>query len=52
MSFTDRGMPTHQQLVLPAIRAVVELGGSAKAKEIIDHIIENYPDADDLLQLT
>lgn len=38
--------------MLPAIRAVAELGGSAKAKEIIDHIVENYPDADDLLQVT
>lgn len=52
MSFTDQGMPTHQQLVLPAIRAVAELGGSAKAKEIIDHIVENYPGADTLLQVT
>ena len=27
VSFTDQGMPTHQQLVVPVIQAVVKLGG-------------------------
>lgn len=52
MSFTQQGMPTHQQLVVPVIRAVVELGGSAKAREITDHVLEHYPDAERLLQMT
>lgn len=52
MSFTQQGMPTHQQLVVPVIRAVVELGGSAKAREITDQVLEHYPDAERLLQMT
>lgn len=52
MSFTQQGMPTHQQLVVPVIRAVVELGGSAKAREITDHVLDHYPDAERLLQMT
>lgn len=51
MSFTQQGMPTHQQLVIPVIRAVVELGGSAKSREITDHVLDNYPDAERLLQM-
>lgn len=52
LSFTEQGIPTYQQFVLPAIRAVAELGGSAKTQEITDHIVGNYPDAEDLLQVT
>jgi restriction system protein len=52
MSFTQQGMPTHQQLVVPVIRAVVELGGSAKAREITDHVLDTYPQAERLLQMT
>lgn len=52
MSFTQQGMPTHQQLVVPVIRAVVELGGSAKAREITDQVLDHYPDAERLLQMT
>lgn len=52
MSFTQQGMPTHQLLVVPVIRAVVELGGSAKAREITDHVLDHYPDAERLLQMT
>lgn len=52
MSFTQQGMPTHQQLVVPVIRAVAELGGSAKSREITDHVLDNYPDAERLLQMT
>lgn len=50
--FTEQGMPTYQQFVLPAVRAVAELGGSAKTQEITDHIVENYPNAENLLQVT
>lgn len=52
LSFTEQGMPTHQELVVPVIRAVVELGGSAKAREITSTVLANQPDADKLLQLT
>ncbi|MDN6152007.1 MAG: restriction endonuclease [Yaniella sp.] len=50
-SFTARGMPTHQQLVRPVLQAVSDLGGSAKSREIIDHVVENYPDVERLLEM-
>ena len=51
-SFTQQGMPTYWQLVIPIIRAVAELGGSAKAKEITDQVLDQYPDVDRLLEMT
>src|SRR5690625_998711 len=44
-------MPTHQQLVRPVLQAVSDLGGSAKSREIIDHVVENYPDVERLLEM-
>lgn len=52
VSFTEQGMPTHQQLVVHVIQAVIELGGSAKSKEIVEHVIDTYPHADELLKAT
>lgn len=52
VSFTEQGMPTHQQLVIPVVRAVGELGGSAKAREITDQILDTYPDVERLLEMT
>lgn len=52
ISFTQQGMPTHQQLVVPILQAVVDLGGSAKSDEIVDHVIDHLPDAERLLQIT
>ncbi|WP_018297241.1 restriction endonuclease [Corynebacterium lubricantis] len=51
-SFTQQGMPTHQQLVVPIVRAIGELGGSAKAREITDQVLDNYPDVERLLEMT
>ncbi|TNL96887.1 Mrr restriction system protein [Corynebacterium tapiri] len=44
-------MPTHQQLVLPILRAVDSLGGSAKTQEIVEEVLEHLPNADALLQV-
>lgn len=52
VSFTGQGMPTHQQLVIPVVRAVGELGGSAKAREITDQVLDTYPDVERLLEMT
>lgn len=49
--FTEQGMPTHQQLVLPILLAVDSLGGSAKTQEIIETVLEHLPHADALLQV-
>lgn len=51
MSFTAQGMPTHSELVLPTLRAVSALGGSAQAGEIADQVTEAFPGAEDLLGL-
>ncbi len=45
-------LPKYVDLVVPALRAVEALGGSAKASEIRDHIIENLDDADRMLAVT
>lgn len=52
VSFTEQGMPTHQHLVIPVVRAVGELGGSAKAREITDQVLDTYPDVERLLEMT
>lgn len=51
-SFTQQGMPTHQQLVVPILKAVNSLGGSAKTNEIVETVLEILPDAEQLLQVT
>ncbi|WMY79416.1 restriction endonuclease [Citricoccus sp. I39-566] len=45
-------MPTHLDLVLPTLRAVAELGGSAKVGEITDHVSANFPNSEVLLEAT
>lgn len=52
VSFTEQGMPTHQQLVVPILKAVSDLGGSAKTSEIADAVLEDLPNAEELLQVT
>lgn len=51
-SFSELGMPTHQELVIPVLRALDELGGSGKAREITECVTDNYPDAEHLLEMT
>ena len=52
LSFSELGMPTHQELVTPVLRAVEKLGGSAKAREITENVIDEIPNADHLLEMT
>lgn len=49
-SFTEQGVPTHIELVLPVLRAIRQLGGSARTAEITDQILSTFPDADALLE--
>jgi len=44
-------MPTHQELVLPVLHSLSELGGSAKSREILDHVTESYPDSERLMEM-
>ncbi|WP_024794333.1 restriction endonuclease [Tomitella biformata] len=45
-------LPRYSDFILPAIRAVHVLGGSAKAKEIREHVLESVDNAEDLLTVT
>lgn len=45
-------VPAYSEFILPVIRAVAELGGSAKAREIRDHVLEQIPNAEALLLVT
>lgn len=49
-SFTQQGVPTHVDLVLPVLRAIHHLGGSARSTEITEHILSTYPDSETLLE--
>lgn len=51
-SFTERGIPTHQQLVVPVLKAMHVLGGSARANEITEHVLELVPGSENLQQIT
>ncbi|MEO5312409.1 restriction endonuclease [Corynebacterium sp. c24Ua_83] len=50
-SFTERGMPTSQQLVVPILVAVAGLGGSARVQEIVDEVLELLPNSEALLAM-
>lgn len=50
-SFSELGMPTHQELVIPVLRAVEGLGGSGKTREITESVIDTYPGAEHLLEM-
>ena len=50
ISFTQQGVPTHVELVLPVLRAIHQLGGSARSSEITELILGTYPDAEALLE--
>lgn len=45
-------LPKYTAFILPAIRAVHDLGGSAKAKELREHVLEGIDNAEDLLTVT
>lgn len=51
-SFTERGIPTRQQLVVPVLKAMHVLGGSARANEITEQVLELVPGSEDLQQIT
>lgn len=51
-SFTERGIPTRQQLVVPVLKAMHVLGGSARANEITEQVLELVPGLEDLQQIT
>lgn len=52
MSFSEQGMPTHQELVLPVLRAVQNLGGTARGREVVDEVIDKLPNSDELISIS
>ncbi|QAY64171.1 Mrr restriction system protein [Xylanimonas allomyrinae] len=49
---TQNDLPSYQDFILPAIRAVAELGGSARSREIADHILGEVDPTAEMLALT
>lgn len=45
-------LPRYTAFILPSVRAVEVLGGSAKASEVREHVLEGVDDADRLLTVT
>ncbi|MGW4336658.1 restriction endonuclease [Rhodococcus koreensis] len=45
-------LPRYTAFILPSVRAVEALGGSAKSSEIREHVVEGVDDADRLLTVT
>jgi len=48
-SVTPDGLPTYSDLILPAVKAVAELGGSAKAGEIRAQVLSDMGATDEML---
>ncbi len=48
-AWADVEMPTYQQMILPTIRAVAALGGSAQTREITPRVLEEMQPSDELL---
>lgn len=46
---TPAEVPPYTEFILPAVRAVAELGGSAKAREVREQVLANTPDSEKLL---
>ena len=44
-------MPTHLDLIVPTLRVVVELGGSAHISEITEAIVNTYPNGEELAEI-
>ena len=51
MSFSEKGMPTHQELVIPVLQAVKNLGGTARSREVVDEVISLVPNSDALIEI-
>lgn len=47
----DVDMPTYLDLIIPTLRVVVELGGSAHISEITEAIINTYPNGEELAEI-
>ena len=44
-------MPTHLDLIVPTLRVVVELGGSAHISEITEAIVNMYSNGEELAEI-
>ncbi|MHA2788201.1 restriction endonuclease [Corynebacterium sp. S7] len=52
VSFTAQGMPTHQELVVPILRALDKMGGSASSRDLVTEVADNLPNSETLLEIT
>ena len=49
---TPEDIPAYSELILPTVRAVADLGRSAKAREITSRVLESLPESEQLLAVT
>jgi restriction system protein len=49
---TPEAIPAYSELILPTVRAVADLGRSAKAREITSRVLESLPESEQLLAVT
>jgi restriction system protein len=49
---TTEDIPAYSELILPTVRAVADLGRSAKAREITNRVLESLPQSEELLAVT
>jgi len=48
---TPEDIPAYSELILLTVRAVADLGRSAKAREITNRVLESLPESEQLLAL-
>jgi len=48
---TPEDLPSYSELILPAIRAVAALGGSAQGREVSDHVLGDLKPTDEMLSV-
>jgi restriction system protein len=49
---TSADIPAYSELILPTVRAVAALGRSAKAREITSRVLEDLPQAEEMLAIS
>jgi restriction system protein len=49
---TPEDIPAYSELILPTVRAVADLGRSAKAREITSRVLDSLPQSEELLAVT
>jgi len=49
---TPEEIPSYQEFIIPAIRATVDLGGSAQSRQIADRVLADFDPPEEMLAIT